>query len=143
MCEAVNKIKATTVVVFLFLSGSVSSDRVRLCWKCGRDKWRNFPVRSSLRRLFSLSTFSGRKTDRSSSTPGKHQKSASVESGDTDPKSSFMSCGCFPFQAQTTFRRNPDHRLADVWGLRCLHLYGLHLAAAGADAASAPSAEYV
>lgn len=143
MCEAVNKIKTTTVIVFLFLSDSVSSDRVRLCWKCGRDKRRNFPVRSSLCRLFSLSTFSGRKTDRSSSTPGKHQKSVSVESGDTDPKSSCMSCGCFPFQAQATFRWNPDHRLADVWGLRCLHLYGLHPAAAGADAASAPSAEYV
>lgn len=51
-------------------SGSVLSDRARLCWKCGPDKLPGFPVRLFLRRQFSLSTFSGPKTDRFSVTPG-------------------------------------------------------------------------
>lgn len=54
---------------FFFL-GSGSSERACLCWKCGLDKLPGFPVRLFLRRQFSLSTFSGPKTDRFSVTPG-------------------------------------------------------------------------
>lgn len=46
------------------------SDRARLCWKCGPDKPPAFPVRLFLRQQFSLSTFSGPKTDRFSVIPG-------------------------------------------------------------------------
>lgn len=132
------------------LSGSVLSDRARLCWKCGPDKLPGFPARLFLHRQFSLSTFSGPKTDRFSVTPGKcnglsdtvtckfsltHKQARKSTAATVFPSAVLQVCATFWWHA--------DHQLSEGRRRRPLHMHGLHAAAAGAKAAAAKSPKWV